>query len=99
MYIHHHHLTEVTMASRIPTTFLKTTMRPALSPRAVAQRSVSTTAGQQSDRPASFARRVWADPQTRRIAIGVFSVMTCVEGYAAYTYGPGVLASLRGEKE
>lgn len=85
------------MASRIPTTLL-TTMRPAVS-RTVAQRCVSTTAGQQTDKPASFAQRVWADPQMRRRAIGVFAVMTCAEGYAAYTYGPGVMASLRGEKE
>lgn len=85
------------MASRIPITLL-TTMRPAV-PRTVAQRSISTTAGQQTGRPASFAQRVWADPQTRRTAIGVFAVMTCAEGYAAYTYGPGVMASLKGEKE
>lgn len=86
------------MAARIPTTFttsLRQSALPGLTrPFATSPRRLSDKAQE-----LSFARRVWADPQMRRIAIGGFVVMTGVEGYLAVTYGPGVWASLKGEGE
>lgn len=68
------------MSSKVPTAFLTATRR------LTAEKSPAQT---------SFVRRVWADPQSRRVAIGVFAALTCVEGWAYVEYGPKIW----GEKE
>lgn len=45
----------------------------------------------------SFVRRVWADPQMRRVAIGGFIVLAGAEVYSWVKYGPMIWASLKGE--
>lgn len=89
------------MASKLSTTLFATTTRQgALTPRYMA-RSFATSSARLSDKTqeTSFVRRVWADPQMRRIAIGGFVVLAGVESYMYVTYGPKVWASLKGEDE
>lgn len=86
------------MASRIPTA-LTTPLRQRALPRLTRPFATSPRRLSERQQEASFVRRVWADPQMRRIAIGGFVVMTGVEGYLYGAYGPRVWASLRGEGE
>ena len=87
------------MASRISTSFLTTTMRQrALSPRLT--RSFATNPARLSEKQSaetSFVRRVWADPQMRKVAIGGFIVLAGVEVYTWVKYGPRVWAYLKGD--
>ena len=89
------------MASRISTSFLAATMRPcALTPRLTRPFSTSRsrlTEKQQTQ--TSFVRKVWADPQMRRVAIGGFVVLASVEAYTWVKYGPKVWASIMEEEQ
>ena len=89
------------MASKLPTSFLTATMRHrAFSPRE-ARSFVTTTArlSEKQQTETSFLRRVWADPQMRRVAIGGFVVLAAAEAYTWVKYGPSVWASITGEEK
>ncbi|SPO04907.1 uncharacterized protein DNG_07592 [Cephalotrichum gorgonifer] len=87
------------MASRVPTSFIKAAGRQ-VQARALSTTATRRVADKVGAENTSFARRVWADPQKRRLAIGGFLALSAVEGYAAVEYGPGLWASLgKGGKE
>lgn len=88
------------MASRTPAIFRATMTRQRTVSAGLARYFTTTPARPSAKQQveASFVRRVWADPQMRRIAIGSFIVLAGVETYTWVTYGPRLWAYLKGEE-